>query len=202
MKKELIPLWELVQKRRHALGLGRRELVQRIGFSNTTHGLRALSQFWEGDLLEVDADWWVNAFSVALELPPERVGAVLHACRNKRLEQAREAFVPCGWLIGTASRPSQITIYALSGGAGRWLRIALDTNKPPLTYASQALAVARKTPEVKFFGPVTGFVVSYSYDVSVRFDLEGEPQAVMSGPYQPGMASVAISGRKISRMVG
>jgi hypothetical protein len=76
---------------------------------------------------------------------------------ERRAEEEREAkwrasFRPSAYLLGEESRPSQITIYGISGGAERWLRIPLDLSRPPVTFAAQALAVARCTKAVPFHG--------------------------------------------------
>jgi hypothetical protein len=66
-----------------------------------------------------------------------------------------------------------------SGGSERWLKIPLDCTRPSITFATRALSVVRKTPVVPFFGPTTGFVVNYSPDRAVRFDLDGNPVEVL-----------------------
>jgi hypothetical protein len=58
--------------------------------------------------------------------------------------------------------PSQIFIFAVTGGAERWLKIPFDLSQSSVTYAEQALAVVRKTPFVQFFGRTTGFIVNYT----------------------------------------
>jgi hypothetical protein len=50
----------------------------------------------------------------------------------------RASFIPHAYLIGTQARPSQITIYGLTGGAERWLKIPLDLLQPPVTFVAQA----------------------------------------------------------------
>lgn len=206
MKEALVPLWELIEGRRRMLRMDRNELVRRCGFDNVTHGRRAFERFWDGDLDDPGSARLVGVLPTALELSPTVLGDVVAACRAALRDiaqrRAREAFVPCGWLIGTRPRPSQITIFALTGGVRRWLRIPLDAGRPPLTYAGQVLAVARRTAVVPFFGPITGFAVSYHHDTSVRFDLDGTPVAVVCGPWQPGAAGVSLSGRAMPPLAG
>jgi hypothetical protein len=85
-----------------------------------------------------------------------------------------------------------------TGGPERWLRIPLDCSKPPITFAMQAMAVVRKTPAVTFFGPTTGFVVNYTPDCAVRFDLDGNPVEVFPRAYSPGEVFVQFGSRMIS----
>ena len=42
----------------------------------------------------------------------------------------RAVFKPHGILLGTDTRPSQIVIFAISGGAERWLKILLTFRSP------------------------------------------------------------------------
>ncbi len=79
----------------------------------------------------------------------------------------------------------------------RWLKIPLDISEPPITYAEQALAVVRKTPVVQFFGPTTGFIVNYTPDHAVRFDLEGKPVETLAHAYRPGEVTLYLGGREI-----
>jgi hypothetical protein len=110
----------------------------------------------------------------------------------------REEFKPHAILLGTQERPSQIFIFAVTGGAERWLKIHLDVSQPPVTYAEQALAIVRKTPFVQFFGKTTGFIVNYSPDHAVRFDCEGTPVEIFSRAYRPGEVTVSLGRRLIS----
>jgi hypothetical protein len=79
----------------------------------------------------------------------------------------------------------------------RWLKIPLDTSQSPISYAERALAVVRKTPVVEFFGPATGFVVNYTPDHAVRFDLQGRAVETLAQAYRPGEVTLYIGGRKI-----
>jgi hypothetical protein len=104
-------------------------------------------------------------------------------------------FKPHGYLLGTSDRPSQIFIFGLTGGPERWLKIPLDLSQPHLSYAAQALAVVRRTPVVKFFGATTGFIVNYTPDHAVRFDVEGRPVETLTRAYRPGEVTLYLSGR-------
>ena len=107
-------------------------------------------------------------------------------------------FRPSAYLSGTETRPTQITIFGMTGGAERWLRIPLDLSQPPVTYAAQALAVARRTKVVPFHGPTAGFVMNYTFDHAVRFDVDGSPVAVFDGEYRPGQVMLSMGGREMA----
>ena len=89
-------------------------------------------------------------------------------------------------------------MFGVTGGAERWLKIRLDTSQSPVTYAAQALAVVQETPTVQFFGLTTGFIVNYTPDRAVRFDLEGRPMETLARAYRPGEVTLHLGGRAIS----
>ena len=100
--------------------------------------------------------------------------------------------------LGFRQWPSQIGMFGLTGGAETWLKIPLDTSESPITYAEQALAVVRKTPVVKFFGPTTGFIVNYTPDYAVRFDLKGRPVETLARAYRPEEVTLYLGNRRFS----
>ena len=110
----------------------------------------------------------------------------------------RAAFKPHAYLLGTHTRPSSITIFGISGGAKRWLNIPLDLAQSPVTFATQALGFVRQTPVVPFFGPTTGFVINYTPDRAVRFDLEGNPVECLPCAYFPGDVTLTLGNRKMA----
>ena len=117
-------------------------------------------------------------------------------------EQEKEAawratLQPCAYLVGTAEKPSSISIYGISGGADRWLNIPLDLSEPPVTFAAQALAFVQKTPTVPFLGPTTGFIVNYTPDFAMRFDVSGKPAERLNHAYRPGKVTLTIGRQSI-----
>ncbi len=77
------------------------------------------------------------------------------------------------------------------------MKIPLDLSQPPVTFARQALVVVRKTPRVQFCGSTVGFVVNYTPDHAVRFDLNGEAVEVLDRAYIPFAVDVFIGKRKV-----
>ena len=121
---------------------------------------------------------------------------------NRLAEAEREAawrasFIPHAYLVGSESCPSQITIYGITGGPERWLKIPLDVWQPPVTYAVQAHDVVAKTPFVPYRGRTTGFIVNYTPDSAVRFDLDGNPVESFDRAYIPGQVEVFIGKQKL-----
>ena len=185
----------------------RSELVRRAGFKNVAKGIRRLDELCGGELQKTE--WLMKGLPSALELAPHLVADAFRETEKqlaeikRRADAEREAlrrasFRPSSYLVGTERRPTQITIYAISGGAERWRRIPLDLSQPAVTFVKQALIVVRKTRVVPFFGPTIGFVVNYSPDRAVRFDLAGNPVAVLNRAYEPGQFTLFIGRKQVS----
>jgi hypothetical protein len=195
-----LPIAALIEEQCRELGLRRSEVAARCGYKNISKGIRRLEQVLAGDFGRADA--LLRTLPNALNLSPDVVQeAVDETVRQIAAEQDavwRASFQPTAYLLGTTDRPSQTLFFGMTGGPERWLRIALDLSQPPLSYAAQALAVARKTPEVKFFGPVTGFIINYSPDRAVRFDGEGQPVETLARAYHPAEVSVTLGRRPVS----
>lgn len=197
----------LIEDRSRNIGLSRSELVRRCGYKNIAKGIRRLDQLYAGDLQKTTS--LLAGLAIALRLSPDVVQQALNETNQQLKERAsraaaeaeaawRAAFKPHGILLGTDTRPSQIIIFAISGGAERWLKIPLDLSQSPLTYAEQALAVVRETPVVPFFGRTTGFIVNYTPDHAVRFDCEGRPVETLTRAYRPGEVTVTLARRPVS----
>ena len=194
----------LILERSSALKLGRSDLVRRAGFKNVSKGLRRLDELCVGELKRTAT--LIAALPAALELPPEVVADAVRqtaqqvADARRIAEQEEESawrakFQPCAYFVGTTDRPSSISMYGISGGGDRWLKIPLDLSQPSVTFAAQALTVVRRTPFVQFFGATTGFIVNYTPDYAVRFDLSGTAVEELDHALRPGEVTLTI-GRK------
>src|SRR6516164_7110156 len=112
----------LILDRCRALGLSRSELVRRAGFKNVAKGTRRLDELCGGELHKTD--WLMKELPSALELAPHRVADALRETEKqlaeikRRADAEREAlrrasFHPSAYLLGTETRPTQITIYGI-----------------------------------------------------------------------------------------
>jgi hypothetical protein len=203
---EILAIEALILGRRKILGLSRVDLVRRAGFKNVAKGLRRLDELCAGELKTTAS--LIVGLPAALELPPDVITDTIRQTMHQLDEAARIAeerreaawrstFRPCAYLLGKETRPTQITIYGMTGGSERWLKIPLDLSQPAVTFASQAFAVVRRTPMVQFFGPTTGFIVNYTPDCAVRFDLQGDPMEAFDHAYVPGDVTLLIGGKEI-----
>ncbi|CAJ0892518.1 hypothetical protein AMST5_04227 [freshwater sediment metagenome] len=205
---ERYPIHNLIETRRASLVIGRGELARRCGFRNISKGLRRIENVCNGDLVSPGAKGVIVSLPAALELEAcevekavKETGDIITRARAeeeaKREAAWRASFKPAAYLLGTQTKPSSITIYGFGGGAERWLRIPLDLSQPPVTYATQALTVVRRTPEVPFFGATVGFVVKYTPDRAVEFDTDGRPVASFEKAYRPGEVEIFIGKQKL-----
>jgi hypothetical protein len=202
------PIHDLIEDRQKQLGLGRNELGRRCGFKNLAKALRRIDGVCHGDLDSPGAKMVLDNLAVALEVDKVVVENAIAATAQviadaNRLAEAeregawRESFKPHAYLVGSQNRPSQITLYGMTGGPERWLKIPLDLSQPPVTYAVQAHEFVKKTPLVPFFGKTTGFIVNYTPDSAVRFDLDGNPVEHFDRAYIPGQVEVFIGKQKL-----
>lgn len=216
MNDDILPIYDLVKGRLEQLGISKGELILRCGYKNVAKGLRRLDAIWGGDLdsstsrailetlptaLEIDErviQTAINESAARLEISRRKKAALQDAIVAAQDEERRASFMPDAYLLGTETRPSQITIYGMTGGAQRWLRIPLNLSRPPVTFAGQALSVVRRTTMTPFFGKTTGFVVNYEPDRAVRFDIDGNPVAQLLHTYYPGEVSLNFGSRTIN----
>jgi hypothetical protein len=197
MSRRELPLATLITERCRELGLSRSELIARCQYKNIAKGLHRLEQAYAGSLEK--AGFLIRQLPEALDLSPETIqraaADTVRLLAEEEDARWRASFQPEAFLLGTSKRPSQIWMYGISGGADRWLKIPLDLSQPQETYAAQALAVVKKTPIVQFFGPTTGFVVNYTPDHAVRFDLDGLPVETLTHAYRPGVVTLYLGNR-------
>jgi hypothetical protein len=204
---DILAIETLILDRCKVLGLSRADLVRRSGYRNLAKGLRRLDELYAGDMRTTAS--LIVGLPAALDLPPEiidesiretvqQIEEAARIAEEKRESAWRASFRPCAYLLGAESRPSQITIYGITGGPERWLKIPLDLSRPAVTFAAQALVVVRRTPTVPFFGATIGFIVNFTPDFAVRFDTSGNPVEAFDRAYQPGLVSISIGGKEIS----
>src|SRR5690625_3880687 len=220
---DALPLYELISVRLKALELSRGELFRRMGYSNMAKTGRRFQALLKGDFSHPASQLMLQRLPQALNVGDAFYDAIIEEClrrQRERLEreeriaaaryhreeaEARKRFVPHGMLVGTYQQPSPITAFALTGGAQRWLKVALDTSQPAITFVQQMKQYIQQHPEVPFFGPVTGFVVRYTYDHSVRFDKAGNPgarpQEFVTGNAKVKTSQHTLTEKQLARLI-
>ena len=202
------PIHALIESQQKRLGLGRNETGRRCGFKNLAKALQRIDGVCHGDLDLLGAKMVLHNLAVALEVDKDLVEKAIRSTAEiidkteRHGEFAwdaawRASFKPHAYLVGSESRPSQITIYGVTGGPERWLKIPLDLSQPPVTYAVQAHDFVKKMPVVPFFGKTTGYIVNYTPDSALSFDLDGDPVEHFNRAYRPGQVEVFIGKQKL-----
>jgi hypothetical protein len=209
---EVFAVNRLITERCRELGLSRSELVRRARYKNISKGLRRLDELLAGNLAKATA--LIKAFPEALDLPKE---AVLQAVqdtlrqledRERRRSEAedmayRAGFKPHAVILSERSIPWPMFVAAVIG-VERILRIDFDPNATPLQFARLALqGVNRRAAEwsgvLPAYGKPIGFVVNYSPDSAVMFDLKGVPLDSFDGAVRVAEVSLVIKERPIPR---
>ena len=203
------PIHDLIETRLKGLGMRRGELARRCGLKCVAKGLRRIDRVCHGDLNSQGARMVLDALPAALDIDKDAIWTTVRGTADIIAEAERRAaaereeawltsFLPHAYLLGTEGHPTEITLYGLTGGPERWLKIPLDLSQPPVTFAAQAHAVVKKTPYAPWHGGTTGFIVNYSRDSAVRFDLDGNPVEYFDRAYRPaGQFVLMIGGRKV-----
>jgi hypothetical protein len=106
----------------------------------------------------------------------------------------RENFRPHAIILTERTVPSPIFVAAMIG-VEKLLRIDLDATQGPVSFVRQTLD--RLPERVPAFGKPTGFVINYSPGKAVRFDLNGQPIAILDEAVRPGTAALLLGGRPI-----
>jgi len=83
------------------------------------------------------------------------------------------------------------------------LRVDFDLTAAPITFVQQSQdglrhKLARWRGSLPAFGRPVGFIINYSPDCAVRFDLEGNPVELFDRAYRLGEATLSIAGRAMS----
>lgn len=193
----------LVERRREELGISRTVLISRMRFKHLTKGRRLLDELYEGQVhrwrplveplaraLQVTADVVARAMS---ETETEIRAAIEAECRARFKPHA---------IILCEHRPNSMMMAAFAG-ADRRLRIDFHPDAHAIKYAQEAKAeTSRRKDDFllnHFYGPPMGFVVNYTPDYAVRFQLDGYPAAAIERALERDQVSLSIAGRPLSQ---
>ena len=181
--------------------LTKNEVLRRMGYSNLNKGVRRLDQFLKGDMADKT---FVMKLTEAINASLEEMQSAINSDQSRAWqraeEHARKNFKPYIFLQTTATRPSQICIYALTGGTRAHKMIAVSESLPNESWLKQIKIVRTLISEhiqntkgvVPFFGKVSGYLYCPSYDSSYEFTVQGETDEVDKGHFWLPEASVRI----------
>jgi hypothetical protein len=158
-----------------------------MGYKSISKGIRRLEAIKRGDLS--DAQFFHAPLAQALEVEPAVVEAAFQATRDQldaeRDAAYRAAFRPHLVWATVTRRQDWHRLGALYHGYKRMQRF-FQPGSNPATFVEQAAAMLPDPPEVPGYGRIEGFVINFSPDEAVRYDLAGRalaslPRAVHVG---------------------
>ena len=186
----------LIRKRMRDLGITRGGLVRRMGYCNIAKGCRRIDQVCHGQV-EM-AGKLRDALVRGLEVDIEVVDKAIEGTRTEMIatedKAYRESFVPHAVILTERKIPSQITIYAMTGGS-RHRMIPMKEGSSPETFATQA---REALPDVvPFLGRPTGYVINYTPDFALVFNKEGRLIGRLDRAFRVGQSSVVVGGKEV-----
>ena len=203
-----LPIAELISRRSHELGIGPSELVRRCGYKNIDKGLRRVEELCRGESQRTRS--LISGLSRALGVSDDVVQKAIDDTA-KQLHQAEEAawrasFKPHAIILTDRRIPQPIFVAAI---IGELRRIDFPPCATADTYVSLAIEgirarLARWNREfnplmslgsyhLPAFGRPTCFVVNYSPDHAVRFDLDGHALESLPTAHRIGQATLFIN---------
>ena len=204
---DVLPIETLVRDRSNELGLGPTDVIRRAGYKNDSKGLRRLSELYQGNF--DPSRGLIGKLPAALEVSPEEVGKAVEKSRQEIAEAEdarwRAAFLPHAVILTERMRPQPLFIAAMIGIA-ELKRVDFTLGSAPVTYIQQALdGLQQKLKRwgrgyLPCFGRPTGFIVNYTPDWAVRFDLDGQAIESFDTAYRLGEATLSIRGHKCSAL--
>jgi hypothetical protein len=201
---EPLPTVVLLNERCADLKLKPADLVRRCGYKNITKGLRRLDEF-RGCDFEASRGL-IAALPNALGVPPEQLAEAIERTKQQLREASekawRAAFRPHAIIMTERNRPTSITLCVIVG-SNRVRHIDFPEDLALGSYPHYAHDITKKRieprgGEILFFGKAIGFVVNYSPDSAVSFDLDGKPLATLDCAYQLGSMFISIGGHRFS----
>jgi hypothetical protein len=210
-----LPIAELISRRSLELGIGPSELVRRCGYKNIGKGLRRVEELCRGEFRR--ARGLISGLPRSLGVPVDVVEKAIDDT-VRQLNEANEAawraaFKPHAIILTERKIPQPIFVAAFIGGSNL-VRIDFPPCATADTYVSLAIEgirtrLARWNREFNFgmslgsyqlpaFGRPTGFVVNYSPDHAVRFDLEGHALESLPTAHRIGQTTLYIDASPIA----
>ncbi len=210
-ERHRLPIEVLITNRMAELGLTPYRLVLLCGYKNSSKGLRRLRDLYCGSIDE--AAKIIAGLPLALEVPVTVVARAVEASRKmldaraaaveaKEEVEWRASFSPHAIVVAENKVPQPIFVAALIG-LRRLRLIELDASQGEATFPPQARAGidaklrefgrdGKAASELPAFGRPIGFIVNYTPDRAVRYDLDLNPVEEFSHAYRGGRVSLRV----------
>lgn len=199
-------LKDFVGQHQEALQLSRRDLLTRLKPTNLGKAAQRLDSFLADEISYRQRQHFLPELATALSQNSEEAKQIAAELKHlvEQIRQARAAldhahyvatFKPHAYLLGSYTRPSFITGFAMTGGSERWLKIRLDeleNSQTPEQAIAEIVAHLKENPTIMFWGKATGFYINYTPEKAVKYDLRGKVVKEIDGNYRPGDAVFTI----------
>lgn len=199
-------LKDFVSQHQETLQLSRRDLLTRLKPTNLGKAAQRLDSFLADEISHSQRQHFLPELATALSKNSEESKQIAAELKNlvEQIRQAKAAlehahyvatFKPHAYLLGSYTRPSQITFFAMTGGSERWLKIRLDeleSSQTPAQAIAEIVAHLKENPTIRFWGAATGFYINYTPEQAVKYDLNGNVIKEINGNYRPGDAFFTI----------
>jgi len=176
-------------------------LITKMGYRNQNKGLRRLdSMLSKGEFQEL----FLKECAMVLALNFDEVFSAVNAddkVRRDKVEQLQRAhFKPYIYLKTEQTRPSSITMFALTGGTMKHKAFYVPENLWLASEDNSFSLIGELIREhfndsdgiVAFFGKISGYLYCPTYDDSYDFSINGDLLSKSLGHFYPPMASVRV----------
>ena len=182
-------------------GLSRSEVVRRLGYRNANKGIRRLDLFLKGEGTDSEL---VPKLITALDLDADSMHEAIDEdrLRDRQLAEdyARERFNPNIYIQTYATRPSQICIFAMTGGTRVHKTVDVTEEiiaKPWHEQVKVVGSLVRKHYQASdglapFFGAISGYLYCPTFDNSYEFTIEGESDGTDKGIFWRPEATIRV----------
>jgi hypothetical protein len=178
-------LYQLVETRLRELGLSKEGFTEKLGIKHPAKAQNLFRKLQADDMRNMPH--MRRSFATVLRVPQGAVDEAILASRDLRFERQdaawRAEFRPHAVLTTAHNIPQPIFATAMTG-ADKKLSTVLPEAMAAIQWPKWVLE--RLPIGLPGFGKVTGFVINYTPDHAVRFDLEGNPVKTLDKAYWRG----------------
>lgn len=184
------------------------EIVKKLGYKNMNKGYRRLDKLIHSGECPVELR---KKLAAAIGMKPEIVEEAFRVTeiqiQNDNEKKERDNFCPHLYLVHEKKVPSQITLFALTGGIERWKKIKLPETISELKWDVQMKIVRESIKKHResneYQGVLLGKVIRYIYrpvyGEQIVISIEGKILDFNGDKIKEPASSVSIGGRKLKK---
>ena len=199
-------LSQLIMDSMHSQNMDKHTLVQKMGYANLNKGLRRLDDLLGQEVPQKreQKEELIKKCAAALGLVLDDVLQAAVADEQEQMAMVekweRSNFRPFVYVKTIETRPSSVTMFAITGGPMRHKAFYLPVNFELETQADQFSQLKELVLNhfrdsnglAPFFGKISGYLYCPSYDESYDFSIEGDLMSENQGHFQTPIATVRL----------